>query len=113
MKNRIKIGFQDKTEALLHFSLPFCLYWCEFRAFPAGERPHGSLDLPLQGQTVVQLGHLRLVGLHDQRPVGVEELGDGFGELGFPLLFGFAADEGQLQGVLVVEPAARWQGSSR
>lgn len=53
----------------------------------------------------MQLGHLWLVGLHDQRAVVVEELGDGFGELGLPLLFGFAADERQLQRVLVIEAA--------
>ena len=55
----------------------------------------------------MQLGHLRLVGLHDQRPVVIEEFRDGFGELCFPLLFGFPADESQLQGVLVIKPAGK------
>ena len=57
----------------------------------------------------MELGHLGLVGLHHQRPVVVEEFRDGFGELGLPLLFGFPADEGQLQGVLVIKPAVGTQ----
>lgn len=64
-----------------------------------------SFGFPLQGQAVVQLGDFGLIGFHHQRPIGVEEFGDGFGELGFSLLLGFPADESQLQGVFVIEPA--------
>lgn len=69
-----------------------------------GRRRRDSFGFPLQGQAIVQLGDLGLVGLHHQRPVGVEEFRDGFGELGFSLLLGLPADESQLQGVLVVKP---------
>lgn len=53
----------------------------------------------------MQLGYLGLIGLHHQRAVGIEELGNGFGELSFPLLLGSAADERHLQGVFVIKPA--------
>lgn len=49
-------------------------------------------------------GYFRLICIHDQCPAVIKELGDGLGELGFPLLLCPPTDEGQLQGVFVIKP---------
>lgn len=48
--------------------------------------------------------YFRFICIHDQCPTVIKELSNGLGELGFPLLLCPPADEGQLQGVFVIEP---------
>lgn len=48
--------------------------------------------------------YFRFICIHDQCPAVIKELSYGLGELGFPLLLCSPADEGQLQGVFVIEP---------
>lgn len=49
-------------------------------------------------------GYFRLVYLHDQCPTVIKKLSSGLGELGCLLLLCSPTDEGQPQGVFVIEP---------